>query len=601
MHRGAPQLLVLTAVIMLWRCVSFAQDCIGDCDGDRVVRVNELILGVNIALDQRPVSACPALANAEGRVDIAQLTSAVLHALDGCGPVPMTTPTGTATATPTPTGSPLSPHAACAALNDRTIGGAVIQSATLIATSGVYPEYCKVLGTIAPHLNFEVRLPTRWSGRALYVGGGGLDGYIPSPQGLLFNPDIADVGYVTIGSDSGHQGSFGDGSWALDDPQAVENLAYLATHSVLGAAQAITAARYGRPADRTYWFGSSQGGREGLIAAQRWPNDFDGIAALEPVYDLTALTLAMNRVAQQVFATPNGRLSSGQIDTLAQAVLDACDGLDGLADGIISNVGACRFDPSTLHCTGTESDPDQCLGDAQIDTVNVVHGELTLDFPLAHDIRSYPGWPTGHEYASPGTLSGWQYWVTGASSDPSTSVGFSLSDQILRFLIAHDAQLDTLHFSPAAHAAELTAFSQLIDATDPDLTAFAAHGGKLILWHGLADYAVSARSTMRYYDRVVAALGREAADRFIRFYTSPGVGHLNDGPGAGTADFLGALIAWVETGAAPGDLIAVKTNPRAGRPPLFTRPLCRYPTYPRYAGTGDPNDASSFTCAEPTS
>src|SRR6185369_6552599 len=438
--------------------LSAAQECVGDCNGDRMVVVNELILGVNIALGLRPVATCPALANALGGVDVAQLVSAVNRALDGCGPAATqsATATGTAiatatravlelpTATSTPTGEPVSPQAACAALSDRTIGDALIRSATLIATSAVYPEYCKVLGTIAPHLNFEVRLPTHWSGRALYVGGAGLNGFIPSPQGLIFNPGIADVGYVTIGSDSGHQGSFSDGSWALDDPQAVENLAYLATHSVLGAAQAIMAVRYGRSAERTYWFGSSQGGREGLIAAQRWPNDFDGIAALEPVYDLTALSLAMNRVAQHVFATPNGRLSAGQLTTLARAVLDACDGLDGITDGIISNVAACRFDPSVLRCAGAET--DQCLGDAQIDTVNAVHNGLTLDFALAHDVRSYPGWPIGHEDA-PGTLGGWQYWVNGTSPDPSTSVGFSLSDQILRFLIAHDAGVDTLHFS----------------------------------------------------------------------------------------------------------------------------------------------------------
>src|SRR5262249_56741324 len=130
--------------------------------------------------------------------------------------------------------------------------------------------------------------------------------------------------------------------------------------------------------------------------------------------------------------------------------------------------------------------------------------------------------------------------------------GFILPDQTLRFLIAHDAALDTLDFVPAAHAPELMAFSALADATDPDLSPFAARGGKLILWHGLADYAVSARSTVRYYERVVSMLGgREATDRFIRFYTSPGVDHLNDGPGAGTTDFLTALTAWVETGAAP--------------------------------------------------
>jgi feruloyl esterase len=171
-----------------------------------------------------------------------------------------------------------------------------------------------------------------------------------------------------------------------------------------------------------------------------------------------------------------------------------------------------------------------------------------------------------------------------------------LSDQVLRFLIAHDPALDSLHFVPAAHAAALVAFSQLVDATDPDLSAFAARGGKLILWHGLADYGVSARSTIRYYERVVGTLGDQAAaDRFIRFYTSPAVGHLNDGPGGGTIDFLGALTGWVETGAAPADLIATKPGD-ASHPAPVTRLVCRYPAYSHYTGAGNPSDATSFRC-----
>jgi feruloyl esterase len=481
------------------------------------------------------------------------------------------------------------PLVACDSLGGRSIGGAEIRSATLVAGTEHYPENCKVSGTIAPQLNFEMRLPTTWNGRALFTGGGGLNGIILPPELIFFNPSIAFEGYVTIATDSGHQGSPNDGAWALGDPVALENFAHLSTHSVLGAARQIVQERYGVPPSRAYFIGQSTGGREGLIAAQRWPDDFDGIVALEPVYDMTALVLAGNRVAQQVFASPGGHLSAAEVRTLARATLAACDDLDGIADGIISHVAACRFDPAVLRCAGPEN--DECLTDAQIETVNTIHSALELSFALPNGIESYPGWPVGHEDGG----GGWATWVTGSMpSNPLSSLGFTLSDQTLRYLIIGDPSIDPLQFSPAKYAEELAAFSALVDATDADLSAFAASGGKLILWHGLADYGVSAYSTIRYYERVVTALGGEAVDDFLRFYTSPGVDHLNGGPGAGTADYLGALIAWVEEGTAPGDLVAHKI---AGAP--LSRPLCRYPRYPRYEGKGAPSSAASFRCATP--
>jgi feruloyl esterase len=474
-------------------------------------------------------------------------------------------------------------------LQAHTIGGASITT-QLVADSASYPEYCKVSGTIPPRLKFELRLPTQWNRRVLFIGGGGLNGVIFPPETLMFNPSIADAGYATVGTDSGHQGTPVDASWALNDPEAVANFAYLSTHTVLGAARAIVTARYGRDADRAYFFGESTGGREGLIEAQRWPEDFDGIVALEPVYNMTALMLAENRVAQQVFRTPGGRLSPAHLDALGHASLAACDTLDGIADGIISNVAACRFDPAALRCAGPAD--ETCLSDAQIETVNLVHSTFNLGVALANGVDSYPGWPVGHEDNS----GGWQTWITGSRAEPTTSLGAAISGEALRFMVAGEPSLDPLQFSPAAYAEELRAFSELIDATDPDLSAYAARGGKLILWHGWGDYAVSARSTARYYEQVNDAMGADDTEDFLRFYTSPGVDHLAGGPGASTIDFLAALTAWVESGIAPGDLVATK-HVQGTIDPLFARPLCRYPTYPRYDGSGDAAAAASFRCA----
>lgn len=446
-----------------------------------------------------------------------------------------------------------------------------------------------MLGTIPPKLRFEVRLPTEWSGRALFIGGGGLNGIIIPVEAIMFNPSIALDGYATIATDSGHQGAPIDGSWALNDPDAVANFAYLSTHTVLAVARTIITARYGRDADRAYFFGESTGGREGLIAAQRWPDDFDGIVALEPVYNMTALVLAGNRLAQQVFATPGGYLPPALLELLGGATLAACDDLDGLNDGVINNVVACQLDPATLRCAA--GDDTDCLTDAQIETVNLVHRQFDLGVTLANGVTSYPGWPIGHE-DNPG---GWQAWITGAQPDPSTTFGAVISGQTLRFLIARDPDLDPLRFVPASYADELAAFSTLVDATDPDLADYAERGGKLILWHGWSDYGVSAYSTIRYYEQVVDTMGADRTRDFLRFYTSPGVDHLGAGPGASAIDFLAALIAWVERGEAPQDLTA--TRPASSADAGFTRPLCRFPRYPRYNGSGDVRDAGSFHCA----
>jgi feruloyl esterase len=551
--------------------------CVGDCDGNRVVEVSNLILGVNIALDRQPLSACEAFANAQGVVDVAQLVKGVNNALHGCGSTPRTE---------------------CEALNNRTLGGAQISFARLVPSSASYPEYCKVLGTFPPKTNFEVRLPTSWNGRALFMGDVALGGSIPPAEDIrdfLFTPSIP-TGYATIGTDGGHQADLGDGSWALDDAEAVRTLYELAIHTVLGAAREIIATRYGQPAAHAYFMGHSTGGTQGLIEAQRWPDDFDGIVVLAPSNDETGFELAANRVGQQVFGVPGARLSPAKVATLAQATLAACDDLDGLADGIISHAAACQFDPANLRCTGPDN--DQCLTDVQIDTVNLVHSDLMLDFALANGIRSYPGWPIGHEFVPldeprPG---GWPFWITGTTADPRSSGIVDYADQVLRFLVTHNATLDTLHFSPNDHQAELQAYSAFADGSDPDLSAFAARGGKLIFWQGLADCAASPRATIRYYEEVVrTAGGQAAADDFVRFYTSPGVGHFNDGPGAGTTDFLSAITAWVETGAAPADLVSSRLGPGSSNP-LLTRPLCRYPGYPRYNGEGDPADAASFHC-----
>jgi feruloyl esterase len=479
---------------------------------------------------------------------------------------------------------------ACSALSGMFIAGAQITSATVVAPAGGLPEYCSVSATAEAALNFELRMPTRWGGKVLFIGGAGFDGVILTPDTLRVGASVLSRGYATIATDSGHSGSPFDASWALNNPNAVENFAYLAWHRVLQPARAIIEAHYAAPIRRTYFEGGSSGGREALIAAQRWPDDFDGVIARAPALSFVALMLTANRVAQQMYASAEAWVSPAALNAFSQAVLESCDALDGLADGMVGNVDACRVDPAVVRCPpGGGSD---CLTDAQIESVNAVFSAFPIDVPLAHGTVSHPGYPLSGAEAAGG---GWPLWTTGFTFDNRSALLFTLQDQFVKYFVMQDPGFDSLQFAPAAAATRLNSLSMLLDATDADVSAFSERGGKLILWHGLADYAISANGTVAYYERLVAAAGgQERADEFVRFYASPGVDHTGTGNGAPLFDLLGALDAWVDEGIAPGDLVAYR---REEDVEIAYRPLCRYPAFPRYDGSGDPRAAASFTCS----
>lgn len=506
---------------------------------------------------------------------------------------PSVTPTADASPTATASPSPVRTPLVCADLAGAPIGGATIRSAEVVPALRGNPDFCKVTGTIATALTFELRLPSGWMQKVLFIGGGGYDGVVPAPDIVGTNADVLQRGYATIATDSGHTGSVLDASWALDNPEAVQNFAFRAWHTVLLAAREIIAAHYAAPIRRTYFQGGSSGGREALIMAQRWPDDYDGVIARAPALSFVAVTLSANRLAKHVYATPGGYLPAATTEALGRAVLTACDELDGLADGMVSDVEGCQFDASALRCAGAPT--DQCLTDAQLETVRAAHSPFPLAVALANGVTEYPRYPVGGEESS----TGWPLWITGFSPNPPGSLLFILSEGFVRYFVTGNPDFDSLTFAPEGYANTLTSLSALLDATDPDLSPFAARGGKVILWHGWSDYALSAYSTVAYYERVVStAGGQSAADEFVRFYASPGIDHLNNGAGAPIFDLLGALDAWVEEGTAPGDLVAYKVLPGSDTAVPF-RPLCRYPTYARYDGSGDPNHAASFTCAAP--
>jgi hypothetical protein len=490
--------------------------------------------------------------------------------------------------------------------------GATVTSATLIASNApdnANGEYCKVLGIIhpvdptAPGVQFELNLPSDWNGKALQRGGGGYDGKVIGaidqvPFGPVGGPTPLAQGYATFGSDSGHSSpSIADGHFLLND----ESLADFGgnqikkTHDV---AVFLIRKRYDSAPKRMYFAGNSQGGHEAFLAIQRWPADYDGAIATHPVYDFTILQLDGNYLSKKVYANQGaGWLNPNKLALLQSEVLKACDGLDGAEDGVISNVSACRktFKISKLRCAGGKDTGDTCLSDAQIAVVKAIDSRQSFGFPFANGVNSFAGWPIleGGDWSSIFTFG--KHPVP--SNPPALMNDFGLyvlSDPSIRFAITKDVNIDSLTFEPGKWKARTQQLSKLIDASDVDLTPFASHGGKLLLMHGTVDTAVSPYNTIDYYKRLVARLGKRKADSFMRFYLVPGFGH-GTGSYIASWDSLGALDAWVEKGIAPKDLVVADSG-KAGNG--RTRPLCEYPTWPKYNGTGDVNAASSFTCVK---
>ena len=469
----------------------------------------------------------------------------------------------------------------CDHLAGRTIGTALIVSAAVVDATAALPEYCRVHGLIAPKLNFELRLPRHWNSKLHYGGGGGYNGAIPQ-----LNVGALQKGFAQVSSDSGHQGSGLDASFVRGDPLAAAQFGFLSVPTVMEAAQEIVRDHYHHRAKSAYFEGCSNGGREALIQVQRHPSLFDGVISRAPAYNWVGLMGAFNRTAKAL-AAPGGAVSTAKLNTLAGAVLAACDAADGVTDGIVSNPAACSFDPAVLRCAGGGDTGDSCLSNAQLAVVQSWATPVTL----AGGTYRNAGWPLSGNENAPGA---WNPWVSDG-----IRLQFLFQDTTVKYYLAGDPLANSLVYNFDSNVPALNAMAALNDATQAALHPFLAAGGKLILWHGTNDSALSYRATTEYYQRVVSAMGGEAnTDQFVRYYLAPGVNHCAGGPGADSTDLLAALDDWVSKRKGPGTLLAQRRDPASGAT-VLSRPLCVYPAYPRYKGSGDPNRATSFVCAAP--
>ena len=394
-----------------------------------------------------------------------------------------------------------------------------------------------------------------------------------------------------------HQASGLDASFALTDTFAAQLFGSLSVPTVMSTAKELIKTAYNTAPTQSYFEGCSNGGREALMNVQRYPNLFDGVIARAPAYNWVGLMGAFNRTAKAL-AAPGGQFSAAKIATLASAVRTTCDALDGVADGVTSNPAACKlaFNPQTLRCAGGADTGNTCLSDAQLAVVT----SWTTDavFAGAPTYRN-AGWNlTGNE-DDPGA---WAAWETG-DANYTVALQYLFQDTTVKNYLARDPTANSITYTPFDQNQNgIYAMAALNDATSTDLRPFNASGAKLILWHGGNDAALSVNATAEYYNGVVATMGGQAnADAFTRFYVAPGVDHCGGGPGADTSDLLAALDSWVTSNTAPDTLAAAKLATDGTT--TLTRPLCRYPLYPRY--TGAANDtaaaalAANYTCTAP--
>jgi len=509
--------------------------------------------------------------------------------------------------------------------------GASVTSATPVAASGsgatAVPAYCEVAGKItpvdatAPDILFKVGLPEQWNQKIVMFGGGGFNGSIPSvkanvPNGPADKPTPLGRGYATFASDSGHQANAlgsQDGRFGLND-EAVRNFGGDALKKTHDAAVAIIAARYASRPVKAYFAGGSTGGREALAAIQRWPQDWDGAIAWYPAWNDAAALLGGHRMSRAL-AQPGAYPNPAKRLALYDAAMEACDGLDGVADGLISNQNLCnaRFDPATatlrgapLRCADGLDTGDSCLSDAQIDALKTLNTAANFRFPLASGETQYPGYniwgaDTGiTSWTSP--LEPTVTFLALGTSQPGRPMPASapyvsvLTDQWIKYFIARDPAFDSLSLdpeNPGPWANRISALSTQLD-TSTDISAFKARGGKLLLAHGLADVLVSTRATEQYYQRLQASMGPAAVDSFVRYYEVAGLGHAVSSVFNATWDSLTALDEWSANGTAPSGQVTTDTAGVPGR----TRPLCDYPKWPRYGGSGDVNAAASFQCVD---
>jgi feruloyl esterase len=527
--------------------------------------------------------------------------------------------------------------ASCAALAQGFAGSGRIVTAEFVAAGGVQlappaprgatgpaPDHCLVRGKInertgtdgKPYaIGYELRMPANWNGKFVFQGGGGMDGVLRPALGLIgaamaTPPNALSNGYAVASTDAGHleePGPLGPYLFGLD-PKARQDKGYSSVPPVAEAGKAAIAKLYAKPATRSYFVGCSNGGRQAMMATQRYPELFDGVVAAAPAHRVPLAAIeAMGHNQTFLSIAPKGddgkpdmgsAFSNDELKLVADAVLDACDAADGAKDGMVQAVTQCRFDPALLACkTGQNS---ACLPDVKVKALAKIFDGTRN----SKGERLYAPWPWDPGIAAPG----WRFWRLGTpKASPSNARNMLLIPGSIAYAFMSPPETPTdlaawvgrfdFDRDPPKVMKEVGGYEPGISfetAFSTDLDKFRARGGKILLTHGVADPIFSALDTIDYVDQ----LGKRYADApsFARLFLIPGMTHCGGGPATDAVDTLAALDAWVETGAAP-DTILAKARKIPDVPwPDRKRPLCAHPKVATYKGSGSIEEATSFEC-----
>lgn len=477
-------------------------------------------------------------------------------------------------------GKPRAPVQACRDLRSLTTYEYAIDAATIVPAKDPTPEFCLVQGLVAPEVRFEVSLPRAWNGRLYMFGNGGFAGEPFTAGGRVFRRNAALArGFAVVSTNTGHEAAREPGATFASSPQKLVDYAYRAVHISAVTAKEIARAYYGAAPARSYFDGCSTGGRQGLISAQRFPDDFDGIVVGAPVLDFSGTMLHYARVNQALRSAP---ALHEKMPLVVSKITAQCDAADGASDGLVSDPPACRFDPAAdLPRCADGGASASCVTSDEIAAIRAVYSDVTV----AGAVR-FRGFPIGTE-------GGWDPWIARRDGQPPISRQFS--DTFFKHMVTPGREIDWTTVDPEKNDEQMRTISTLLDATDPDLGRFRARGGKILMYYGWADPALNPLMGLDYYERVRQTMG-PATPEFFRLFMLPGVFHCSGGPGPDRADFLTALIKWVEQRAVPDRLILSKLQD--GKV-VRTRPACPHPQVARHDGRGPIDDAASFTCAAP--
>jgi feruloyl esterase len=490
----------------------------------------------------------------------------------------------------------LRPAAACDQLDTGRIADVVEIAARAVAAEGDAPQHCRVSGVLSPEIAFEVSMPTPWNGRLYMIGNGGHAGEaLDNPGRVTQVRQGLAQGFAVAQTNTGHSSSKEPGaSFVLSNPQKAVDYAHRAVHVTAVTAKELANRYYARPVAKAYWNSCSNGGRQGLIEAQRYPADFDGIVANAPWVDQTGFTIGAIW-NQRAFAETH--VSADKLALVAERAFAVCDAVDGLRDGLIDDPRQCSFHVArdVPSCASGAGSSAACLTPAEAATVQKVY-----DGPQAGGKTLFPGFEVGSEavLARPNGTSGSGWIGLIAPAEPGGGAAdFGLAENTMRYLVFDppQPQWDYKTFDFSRDLALLERWGKLANATDPNLRDFRARGGKLLITYGWADAILQPQMGIDYYERALAANGRDSTD-FMRLFMIPGMAHCGGGVGPDQYDAVTAVIDWAEKGVAPDSLVAKKiVNGQATR----SRPLCPYPQVARYKGQGSIDDAANFECRMP--